>query len=249
MSEIFNVEFTSMSGKDLKGRGVLHILTGVHLAGFDTGLTGWSQVLGHHCFLKGPTDDLTQDFLTHTLPQNAASSPASGTLPGRKPGSLTLLEPPPCRSLQSTAVVYSARPARQPLSDALIQRLFLLRPSWSCSRNPKNIEPVGYALPLLFAPRLVAVHTARIHLEQDGVYWCGRRDLNSHVIRHWNLNPARLPIPPLPHVNPGNSHSSGHTNEARDVVTKGVSFQRLRLEAAETSRYGSLTDAPPMRAP
>src|ERR1700722_6679302 len=28
--------------------------------------------------------------------------------------------------------------------------------------------------------------------------WCGRRDLNPHVLRHWNLNPARLPIPPRP---------------------------------------------------
>jgi hypothetical protein len=30
------------------------------------------------------------------------------------------------------------------------------------------------------------------------VYWCGRRDLNPHDLRHWNLNPARLPIPPRP---------------------------------------------------
>ena len=29
--------------------------------------------------------------------------------------------------------------------------------------------------------------------------WCGRRDLNPHDLRHWNLNPARLPIPPRPH--------------------------------------------------
>ena len=28
--------------------------------------------------------------------------------------------------------------------------------------------------------------------------WCGRRDLNSYAFRHWNLNPARLPIPPRP---------------------------------------------------
>src|SRR5262245_37412025 len=28
--------------------------------------------------------------------------------------------------------------------------------------------------------------------------WCGRRDLNPHDLRHWNLNPARLPIPPRP---------------------------------------------------
>src|SRR5262245_66303596 len=29
-------------------------------------------------------------------------------------------------------------------------------------------------------------------------YWCGRRDSNPHDFRHWNLNPARLPIPPRP---------------------------------------------------
>ena len=28
--------------------------------------------------------------------------------------------------------------------------------------------------------------------------WCGRRDSNPHDFRHWNLNPARLPIPPRP---------------------------------------------------
>ena len=30
--------------------------------------------------------------------------------------------------------------------------------------------------------------------------WCERRDSNSHGLPHWNLNPARLPIPPLSHV-------------------------------------------------
>src|SRR5262249_39042792 len=28
--------------------------------------------------------------------------------------------------------------------------------------------------------------------------WCGRRDLNPHALRHGNLNPARLPVPPRP---------------------------------------------------
>ena len=28
--------------------------------------------------------------------------------------------------------------------------------------------------------------------------WCGRRDSNSYTLRHRNLNPARLPIPPRP---------------------------------------------------
>src|SRR5712671_3789514 len=36
--------------------------------------------------------------------------------------------------------------------------------------------------------------------------WCGRRDSNPHNFRHWNLNPARLPVPPRPpeqpHVRP-----------------------------------------------
>src|ERR1019366_725122 len=27
--------------------------------------------------------------------------------------------------------------------------------------------------------------------------WCERRDSNSHALRRWNLNPVRLPIPPL----------------------------------------------------
>ena len=27
--------------------------------------------------------------------------------------------------------------------------------------------------------------------------WYERRDSNSHGLPHWNLNPARLPIPPL----------------------------------------------------
>ena len=29
--------------------------------------------------------------------------------------------------------------------------------------------------------------------------WYGSRDLNSHILRYRNLNPARLPIPPNPH--------------------------------------------------
>ena len=29
---------------------------------------------------------------------------------------------------------------------------------------------------------------------------CGRRESNPHTSRHWILNPACLPIPPLPHI-------------------------------------------------
>src|SRR6185369_1693016 len=26
--------------------------------------------------------------------------------------------------------------------------------------------------------------------------WCARRESNPHIFRYWNLNPARLPVPP-----------------------------------------------------
>src|SRR5690348_1959183 len=28
------------------------------------------------------------------------------------------------------------------------------------------------------------------------VGWCARRESNPHIFRYWNLNPARLPVPP-----------------------------------------------------
>ena len=31
------------------------------------------------------------------------------------------------------------------------------------------------------------------------LFWCGREGLNLHALRHWILNPARLPVPPRPH--------------------------------------------------
>ena len=31
---------------------------------------------------------------------------------------------------------------------------------------------------------------------------CERRDSNPHALRHWNLNPARLPISPLSQERP-----------------------------------------------
>ena len=38
---------------------------------------------------------------------------------------------------------------------------------------------------------------------RPGVNWCERRDSNSHGCPHRNLNPARLPIPPLSPRQPG----------------------------------------------
>ncbi len=33
-----------------------------------------------------------------------------------------------------------------------------------------------------------------------GCFWCGREDSNFHGLPHSDLNAARLPIPPRPHV-------------------------------------------------
>ena len=65
--------------------------------------------------------------------------------------------------------------------------------------------------------------------------------MNSHVIRHWNLNPARLPIPPLPRAKPWKT-TLGPTVKARDTVIKERVFQRWsdregnRLMAASKRR-------------
>ena len=32
------------------------------------------------------------------------------------------------------------------------------------------------------------------------MFWCGREDSNFHGLPHSDLNAARLPIPPRPHV-------------------------------------------------
>jgi hypothetical protein len=38
--------------------------------------------------------------------------------------------------------------------------------------------------------------TDRKEAEALEAKWCAGGDSNPHVFRHWNLNPARLPIPP-----------------------------------------------------
>lgn len=35
-----------------------------------------------------------------------------------------------------------------------------------------------------------------IQIPRACVKWCERRDSNPHGLLHWNLNPARLPVPP-----------------------------------------------------
>ncbi len=36
--------------------------------------------------------------------------------------------------------------------------------------------------------------------EDSSDVWCERQESNLHALRRWNLNPVRLPIPPLSHL-------------------------------------------------
>ena len=59
---------------------------------------------------------------------------------------------------------------------------------WSGRRGSDSRPPPwqGGALPTELLPHG--------HLPTAGRDKCGRRDLNSYALRHWNLNPARLPF-------------------------------------------------------
>src|SRR5262249_36732886 len=55
--------------------------------------------------------------------------------------------------------------------------------------------------------------------------WCGRRDLNPHDLRRWNLNPVRLPIPPRPRA----AKPAGKARFIAQGMCKGNSARRERM--------------------
>ena len=64
--------------------------------------------------------------------------------------------------------------------------------------------------------------------------WCERRDSNPHAFRRWNLNPVRLPIPPL-------SRSRNYTrNRGSAELTRDSGPQR------RYNRGNSKASAPPL---
>ena len=67
---------------------------------------------------------------------------------------------------------------------------------------------------------------SRVFTFQSFPMWCGRRDLNSYALGHRNLNPARLPIPPRPHLLYGRA---GDPSEIRtpDTLIKSQVLYRL----------------------
>ena len=46
--------------------------------------------------------------------------------------------------------------------------------------------------------RQVIVSSAILDSNSLRQVWCGQWDSNPQALRHWNLNPARMPIPPCP---------------------------------------------------
>src|SRR5262249_55056292 len=56
--------------------------------------------------------------------------------------------------------------------------------------------------------------------------WCARRDSNPHILRYWNLNPARLPVPPRARGPRRGAYSkdraAGNPREKRSLGAQGV---------------------------
>ena len=72
---------------------------------------------------------------------------------------------------------------------------------------------------------------------QAAAGWCGRRDSNPHVFRHWNLNPARLPVPPRPHPGRERPAIAGTFRSARQQCHAGT--RRLeRRPAGQPAQRG-----------
>src|SRR5262249_6409865 len=66
--------------------------------------------------------------------------------------------------------------------------------TWNSRLRPSEMVSVTC---MVLGRRCVALGVAGFAPLSDPA-WCGRRDLNPHVLRHGNLNPARLPVPPRP---------------------------------------------------
>ena len=122
---------------------------------------------------------------------------------------LAILEP------KSSASTNSAKPAYIQFLKRL--ELFLLKYKYlSKMVATPGLEPGTPSLWVMCSNQLsyVAFETQKLSdisrylwIDSRGVFlfsrylkWCGSRDLNSHILRYWNLNPARLPIPPNPHT-------------------------------------------------
>ena len=57
------------------------------------------------------------------------------------------------------------------------------------------------------------------------IIWCERRDSNSHALRRRNLNPVRLPIPPLSQYSGGDERNRTSTSSLTPAPQAGACYQ------------------------
>ncbi len=62
--------------------------------------------------------------------------------------------------------------------------------------------------------------------------WCGWSESNRHSFRNRILSPARLPVPPHPHISVGTALSSAATKNGPDIPA-GVFCSQVELPASE----------------
>src|SRR6266478_7360520 len=131
----------------------------------------------------------------------------TGTLPGRKPLRRTLslrstrrASALASRSEAGTLILNSCfNPSARVSVTCMASIFFRFRPAFwprQCpiGRRAANACAGGSADP---HPQGGSWPSSILQANAESA-WCGRRDSNPHNFRHWNLNPARLPVPPRP---------------------------------------------------
>ena len=128
-----------------------------------------------------PTKSETTSATTCTAsaPHTSGNAGASGNarVSGRVGGRLGVLVTRPARSSREGSLSRNVCRPRTESVTASGEQAQLIQPT---KARPRSLRVRG----------LVRRSSSNCSL-------CARGDLNPHVLRHWNLNPARLPIPPL----------------------------------------------------
>ena len=83
--------------------------------------------------------------------------------------------------------------------------------------------------------------TIVLRMRRCPLEWCGRRGSNPHDLRHGNLNPARLPIPPRPQ----RASSRNGSGRAARLISCGTSAAHAKNRPAARSRPDAEIDEQP----
>ena len=71
--------------------------------------------------------------------------------------------------------------------------------------------------------------------------WCARRDSNPHILRYWNLNPARLPVPPRARGRPKGARPITGGGRLGNPIARSTAFSVPK----ESHRMQQLPAEPP----